>query len=106
MVRPKGRLLLYLRQKRRMPEPNDYRCPTQREVEDTAGIPERRLSFYENDKRPYLAPLDHMIALASYYEMPVRELIEPESLDQCKTLTKFLLTTLDFTDEELARCQT
>lgn len=67
-VKPKGSFLVHLRRGRR-----------QRDVEEGAGLPLLRLSLYE---RGNPIPMEHLEKLALYYEMPARELVEPESLTE------------------------
>ncbi len=66
-VRPKGKFLLHLRKDQR-----------QKDVEEAAGLPALRLSLYE---RGNPIPLGHLERLANHYDIPARELVEPESLE-------------------------
>lgn len=83
-VKPKGKFLLFLRQR----EP--YR--TQKSVEDATAIPNLRLSLYE---RGQPISLDHLHKLARFYDIPARELVEPDSLDQTLKLAFYIYQVLE-----------
>lgn len=89
-VTPKKKFLRFLRER----EPGR----TQKDVEDGAGLPPLRLSMYE---RGVPIPLDHLEKLARYYDMPARELTDPESFDKTLYLMQRIYKLFELIPQDL-----
>lgn len=89
-VKPKGPFLLFLRKR----DPDR----TQKDVEDSTGIPNMRLYLYE---RGNPIPIDHLQRLSAYYGIPARELTEPDSFEIVLKRTQYLCKVFSMTLGEL-----
>jgi len=94
-VKPKGYILENLRDRE---SKRRGTALTQKEVEDSTGLPSRRLYLYENN---YPMRIEHLEKLARYYDWPARDLVEPDSFSELITVAQALYRILNLTTAEI-----